>query len=72
MILGMDILKHTEQVRARLQASPASHIEIHQASGGDLSVSWLSKFGRGVMANPSVQTLAMLEQTLDRIEDRAA
>jgi len=66
--LGMDILKHTEHMRERLRASRIPHTEISRLSGGELSVSWLSKFGRGVMDNPSVHTLAELERVLDRAD----
>ena len=64
----MDILKHTEHMRQRLQASCIPHTEISRLSAGELSVSWLSKFGRGVLDNPSVQTLAELERVLDQAD----
>jgi hypothetical protein len=69
----MDILKHTEAVRERLHRSRLTHAEIRAASGDELSLSWISKFGRGAIDNPSVQSLALLERTLDALEtERAA
>jgi hypothetical protein len=73
MLLGMDILKHTEAVRTRLHSSSLTHAAIRAASGNDLSLSWISKFGRGEIDNPSVHSLALLEQTLNALEtERAA
>ena len=70
--LGMDILMHTQHIRDRLQSSGATHIQINKASGGDLSVSWLSKFGRGVLDNPSVHNVALLESVLNQLETQNA
>jgi hypothetical protein len=64
----MDIKCYIPALRARLQACPATNLQLAGASHGVLSPSWISKFRSGRMLNPRVDTLSALMEALEHVE----
>jgi transcriptional regulator with XRE-family HTH domain len=63
----MNLDRYIQELRTRIHACPTSQAAIAAASGGELSLSWISKFSVGKLANPSVKSLQALAAALDRV-----
>lgn len=66
----MDVLTDIDRLRERVRAQRGHYTALSRASG--MSVSWLSKFGRGRYASPGVVTVQRLAVALDALEKEAA
>jgi transcriptional regulator with XRE-family HTH domain len=66
----MDVIGDIDRLRERVRAQRGHYAELARASG--MSVSWLSKFGRGRYASPGVVTVQRLAVALDSLEREAA
>jgi len=65
----MNIAEHVEALRAALRASPATYADVARHTGGRLSYDWVAKFAAGRMRNPTVTSLAALDQALQALGD---
>ena len=66
----MDVLTDIDRLRARVRAQRGHYAALSAASG--MSVSWLSKFGRGRYVSPGVVTVQRLAVALEALEKEAA
>lgn len=60
----MNLEAYLLELRSRLKDCHASQAEIAAASGGELSLSWVSKFNIGRLHNPGIRSLDALDKAL--------